>query len=112
MNDITDDYLYESLKNQLINSNYSSSSLIQKAKFLRTHTYCYDLKIFEIIDYLIDKIKNGDYISYALIYASYEEKMKDIFMNINQEKFYIYIDNYSTLHILLIQKYLNIYTIQ
>ena len=73
------EHYYNKLREELLASNYFSSSFIAKARSLKQQDEeKYLKKIHEIEDYLFDRMKDGDMIAYALFRAAHEEKIARI----------------------------------
>lgn len=69
---------YTKLKDELLSASYFSSNLIQKARAAKEGDKKYVDKVDAIQDYLLQKMKEGDGVAYALLYAAHEDKLSKI----------------------------------
>lgn len=82
-----EDHLYNSLREKLLDTDFTSNSLVDKAKALKKMDQKYDIKVKTIINYLSEKLAHGDGITYALINAVYEDKINKVLSNFNTPDF-------------------------
>jgi len=88
--------LYDNLKSKVLEINSTSSSLIEKAKQLKTQDIKFSSKINEIDDLLLDKMKHGDALAYSIYYAEHEKLLEPIQASIYKdqgEKFLSFINS-------------------
>jgi hypothetical protein len=73
------EHVYNKLREKLLEANYFSSNLIEKAKTLKQMDEKKLTKqIDEIGDYLLQKMKGGDGVAYSLYYVFHEDVLKNI----------------------------------
>jgi hypothetical protein len=70
--------IYNKLKTELLDTGYLNNNLIKVAKLLRETDKKYTEKVEAVEKYLFQKIKEGDSIAYALVYAAHENKLSKI----------------------------------
>ncbi len=70
---------YQKLKDKLLKINILSSSLLQNAQYLKQSDEKLYLKQITLLqDYLLTKMKEGDYVAYALYRTAHEDELKHI----------------------------------
>lgn len=82
-----EDHLYNSLREKLLDTDFASNSLVDKAKALKRIDQKYDFKVNTIINYLSEKLGHGDGITYALINAAHEDTINKVLSNFNSQDF-------------------------
>jgi enoyl-[acyl-carrier-protein] reductase (NADH) len=82
-----EDHLYNSLREKLLDTDFASNSLVDKAKALKRIDQKYDVKVNTIINYLSEKLGHGDGITYALINAAHEDTINKVLSNFNNQDF-------------------------
>ena len=70
--------IYNKLKTELLDVGYLNNNLIKAAKFLRETDEKYADKVEAIEKYILQKIKEGDGIAYALLYVAHENELSKI----------------------------------
>lgn len=70
--------IYNKLKTELLDVGYLNNNLIKAAKLLRETDKKYAEKVEAVEKYLLQKIKEGDGIAYALVYAAHENELSKI----------------------------------
>ena len=70
--------LYNKLESEVLNADYSSSSLINKAKQVQKEDRNFDLKVSNTMDVIIEKMKHGDSIAYSICYTKYEKELEEL----------------------------------
>ena len=70
--------LYNKLKSEVLNTNYSSSSLIEKATQAQKEDRNFDLKVKKTMDIIIDKMKHGDSLAYSICYTTQKTELEKI----------------------------------
>lgn len=82
-----EDHLYNSLREKLLDTDFTSNSLVDKAKALKKMDQKYDIRVNTIINYLSEKLGHGDGITYALITAAHEDTINKVLSNFNSQDF-------------------------
>lgn len=84
--------VYDSLKQKLLNANYTSNSLLEKSETVIKEDSIYLDKIEKIRSYLLEKITHGDGIAYALLYPVYKDVINKFMTQTAPEKFLEFLD--------------------
>lgn len=70
---------YQKLKDQLLKINILSSNLMENAKYLKQQNETKYLRQITVIqDYLLTKMKEGDYVAYSLYRIAHEDECSHI----------------------------------
>jgi hypothetical protein len=92
------EHVYSKLREKLLEANYFSSSLIEKAKTLKQVDEIKFIKqVDEIKDFLLQKMKEGDGVAYSLYYVSHEDVLKKIDELSNFSKVKSYLQDHTDL---------------
>lgn len=76
---IAQEHFYNKLKEKLLATNLLSSNLIVKASYLKQQEGDnYIKKVNTIKSYLLDKIKQGDGVAYAIYYSAHSKELEHV----------------------------------
>ena len=91
------EHIYEKMRGELLNTNYFSSSFIEKAQSLKQEDEVVYLKRVGVIqDYLLDRINSGDMVAYALFYVAHEDKLSSLSELHDFKKVLAYLNHHSS----------------
>ena len=79
--------VYETLKHKLLDANYTSNSLVEKAEAVRKEDHRYNEKIKKITPYLFEKIAHGDGVAYSLFYVVHQDEVDKLIKQHTSQEF-------------------------